>query len=110
VLKTPRRIPLYNYKSFDGLVEGSPLGTRVVAIEQGGDSLQTYHHPENAIYLLGAEDHGLPQRIIDRCNGCIEIPSLIPNSYNVATAGSLVMYKRGEQFNVFGKPTLGASL
>jgi tRNA G18 (ribose-2'-O)-methylase SpoU len=66
----------------------------LIGVEFGGTNLQEFKHPKQAIYLLGAEDHGLPDDIISRCNQIISIESINMQSYNVSTAGSLVMYDR----------------
>jgi tRNA(Leu) C34 or U34 (ribose-2'-O)-methylase TrmL len=47
-----------------------------------------------ATYLLGAEDHGLPVDVIDRCHSLVVLDSIQPQSMNVATAGSIVIYDR----------------
>ena len=90
--KTWRHIPLFHYETIDELQ--IPHDCQLVGIEMGGIELQRAKHPQRAIYLLGAEDHGLPQNIIDRCHKIVSIPSLRTNSYNVAVAGSIVMYDR----------------
>lgn len=46
------------------------------------------------VYLLGAEDHGIPTRVLDRCHYTISIPTIRDWSMNVATAGAIVMYDR----------------
>jgi len=53
--------------------------------------LHTFVHPEQAVYLLGAEDDGLPESVL-RDIPVLEAPS--EWCLNVATAGSLVLYDR----------------
>ena len=91
-LKTWRHIPLYHYETADELK--IPYDCLLVGIEMGGDSLVSAKHPQRAVYILGAEDNGLPKEIISRCHRIISIPSVRTNSYNVAVAGSIVMYDR----------------
>lgn len=93
-LKTYRHIPLREYKDFDHFLESQPYGCKLVGIEMGGKPLSSFKHPERATYLLGAEDHGLPDDVIKRCHDIISLESVNTNSYNVAVAGSLVMYHR----------------
>jgi len=89
------KIPFFKFLTIDEFFEyGLPYGCRVVAVEMGGESLIDYTHPQQCIYLLGAEDHGLPQGIIDRCHQHISMPG---GSYNLAVAGSLVMWDRFTQ-------------
>lgn len=97
-MKSWRHIPLRNYADFDDFNCHRPMDAILVGVEFGGHHLSNYVHPKNCIYLLGAEDNGLPQNIIDRCNHLISIESIEQPSYNVAVAGSIVMYHRMMQF------------
>lgn len=89
-----RHIPLRDYASFDDFLAAMPYDCPLVGVEMGGKSLGKFTHPERAVYLLGAEDHGLPQDVIARCHRLVSLPSIRTNSYNVSVAGSLVMYDR----------------
>ncbi len=93
-MKSYRRIPLYHYADYDDFFDHVPFDCPVVAVELADWSipLEKYQHRERCIYLLGAEDHGLPQQIMNRC---VETVQLIGSyCYNVSTAGSIVMYDR----------------
>lgn len=94
--KTPLHTPLFHFATVDDLVEHLPHGAPLVGIELDprGRSLPDYDHPDRAVYLLGAEDRGLPQHVIDQCHSIVEIPSVEPQSMNVAVAGSIVIYDR----------------
>lgn len=91
-------LPLRHYITFDELMNNRPNGARLVGVEFGGKPLSEYTHPEQAIYILGAEDHGLPDNIINQCNDLITIESIRQPSFNVSVAGSIIMYHR-----TFGK-------
>lgn len=95
-----RHIPCREYADFDALIAGLPYGCPLVAVEMGGRPLAKFTHPERAVYLLGAEDHGIPASLLARCHHIVSLPSIRTQSYNVAVAGSLVMFdrqtKRGE--------------
>lgn len=93
-VKAHRHIPLREYKDFDHFQGSRPYDCMLIGIEMGGRPLSGYGHPERAIYLLGAEDHGLPKKIIDECQSIISLEALNTPSYNVAVAGSIVMYHR----------------
>ena len=54
-------IPLYTYTAFDDFFEALPYGCRLVGVEAGGTLVAGLRHPERAVYLLGAEDGGLPK-------------------------------------------------
>lgn len=91
---TWQRIPLRNYADFDDFNAHRPYDAPVIAVEMGGQALEEFRHPERAIYLLGAEDHGLPSSIIKRCQHTVSLLSIRLESYNVAVAGSVVIYHR----------------
>jgi len=93
-IKTWQKIPLYHYESYDDFSEHIPFDCRLIAIEQSDTSKNVagFSHPERAIYLLGAEDHGIPVSIQQKCQGIIHIDT--PMCLNVATAGSIIMYDR----------------
>ncbi len=96
--KTMRHIPLRNYQHFEQFLEHRPANAVLVAVEEGGTPLSEFDHPPQAIYLLGAEDYGLPGTIIKKCNLVVSLESVIRPSYNVTVAGSIVLYDR-----IFGK-------
>ena len=93
-LKTHKHIPLREFLEFDDFLKARPKNARIVGVEMGGKPLSEFKHFEQSIYLLGAEDHGLPDCILKQCDAIISIESLRTESYNVAVAGSLVMYHR----------------
>lgn len=93
-MKTPRHIPLYHYTDYDDFFRHIPYNCPVVAVELTDHSipLEEYKHPERCIYLLGAEDNGLPENILVRCQDTVQL--IGDYCMNVATAGSIVMYDR----------------
>lgn len=95
-----RHIPLRDFATFDDFLAAQPYDCQLVAVEMGGTPLSSFTHPERCIYLLGAEDHGLPAEVLAKCQRRVSLPSIRTNSFNVSVAGSLVMYdrmvKRGE--------------
>jgi tRNA G18 (ribose-2'-O)-methylase SpoU len=98
-VKAHRHIPLREFLDLEALLAAQPYGCPIVAVEMGGRSLQSFVHPERAIYLLGAEDNGIPASALARCQHVVSLPSVRTQSYNVSVAGSLVMYDR---FNKLG--------
>lgn len=94
-MATPRHVPLYNYLTYQDFKDNIPNGTRLVCVENQGATSYLHHfvHPQQAVYLLGAEDEGLPKKILDK-NMVIQIKSPLDFCLNVATAGSIVMYDR----------------
>lgn len=93
-LNTPKHVPLFHYEDFDDLCAHRPFDAPLIGIEQCDRSmdLTTFAHPERAIYLLGAEDNGLPRVVVDKCSAIIAIAS--PMCLNVSVAGSIVMFDR----------------
>ena len=96
-MKTPRHIPLYNYSDYDDFFRHVPYDCPVIAVELADNSvaLEDFKHPERCIYLLGAEDNGLPESILNRCRNTVQL--IGDYCMNVATAGSIVMYSRAVQ-------------
>jgi tRNA G18 (ribose-2'-O)-methylase SpoU len=92
--KAWRNIPLMHYQGFDDFREHLPFSCRIVAVEMGGKSLSTFTHFERCIYLLGAEDSGLPQDVLNKCHYVVSLDAIRIPSYNVAVAGSIVLYDR----------------
>jgi len=92
--KTPNHVPLYTWQSFDDFYRFLPYDARIVGVELADDAvdIKNYKHPQRAVYVLGAEDVGLPKSIIDRCHDVVRLPG--SRSLNVATAGSIVLYDR----------------
>jgi tRNA(Leu) C34 or U34 (ribose-2'-O)-methylase TrmL len=92
--KAYRKIPLYNYVDFETFYSNMPYDCPLVGVEISGrsESILSFTHPKRCIYLLGAEDNGLPPSILSRCHHLIQLPGR--SCLNVAVAGSLVMYDR----------------
>jgi len=93
-VKAFRHIPLRNYEDFEQFQENRPYGAMLIGVEMGGHNLSNFVHPKSAIYLLGAEDHGLPENILKQCQAIVAIEAINTESYNVAVAGSIIMYHR----------------
>ena len=91
-VKAWRHIPLYEYDTLDDFKV--PNDCSLVAVEQTSRSrdVRDFKHPERAIYLLGAEDRGVPQDLLKRADSVVEIPS--ERCLNVAVAGSIILYDR----------------
>lgn len=88
------QMPMRHFEDFDQFFERMPLGARLIGVEMGGYELSRFDHPKQAVYLLGAEDYGLPDKIRDKCWAIVSLEAVNTLSYNVAVAGSLVMYNR----------------
>ena len=94
-LKVWRNIPLRHYLTYIDFYEHIPYDAQLVCIEMTNEriTLPEFVHPKRAIYLLGAEDDGLPEHIWKHSH-TVTIPTPYPFCLNVATAGSIVLYDR----------------
>jgi tRNA(Leu) C34 or U34 (ribose-2'-O)-methylase TrmL len=93
--KSFRSIPMYHYLDFASFYRHMPYDCRLVCIElsEQSRSLPNFTHPDRCIYLLGAEDYGLPLPVTQG-QLVVQIPAPKPMSTNVAVAGSIVIYDR----------------
>ena len=93
-MRTPKHIPLFHFEDYSDFLKHIPYDCPVVAIELDGNSvpLEAYKHPERCIYLLGAEDGGIPKDVLARCRDIIQLMG--DHCMNVSVAGSIVMYDR----------------
>jgi len=89
-----KSMPYFHYKSVADFLENLPKGVRIVGVEKTkeAEDLDTFQHPKRCVYLLGAEDHGLPKLALVKAHFLVQFPSQF--SLNVAVAGSIVMYDR----------------
>jgi tRNA G18 (ribose-2'-O)-methylase SpoU len=92
--KAFRHIPMRHYADFQQFKQFIPTNAVLIGIEMGGSPLSSFAHPKSCIYLLGAEDYGLPPEILAECNAILSLEAINQPSYNVAVAGSIVMYSR----------------
>jgi tRNA G18 (ribose-2'-O)-methylase SpoU len=92
--KAWRHIPLYHHDTIDQLVDSLPYSCPLIGVELDPRArpISNYVHPERAVYLLGAEDHGLTPSERARCHQLVQLPGAY--CLNVATAGSIVMFDR----------------
>lgn len=91
-------IPYYHHVSFDDFKHALPDGCRIVAIEitENAIPLNKYWHKEKSCYLLGAEDFGIPNKVLEKCHEVVKIPNT-KYCLNVSTAGSIVLWSRINQ-------------
>lgn len=94
--KAPLHIPLIKFEDVDDMIGHLPFACELVGVELSDRSvpLTRFAHPDRALYLLGAEDRGLPDDILARCPRVVQIPSPVDWSLNVSVAGSMVLHDR----------------
>lgn len=103
-VKAWRHVPMFGFADVDAFWEAIPYDCVPVAVELTANArpLAEYTHPERAIYMLGAEDHGLPCTVLERCRDTIILPGAV--CLNVAVAGSIVMYDRAAKRGAVAQP------
>lgn len=89
-----KNMPLFEYKTFEDFQKHRPYNCKLVGIEliKTATPIESYNHPKQACYLLGAEDNGLTKEAIEACQEIIYLPG--ERSLNVSVAGSIVLYDR----------------
>ena len=92
-------MPYFHYETFDNFFNNLPKGAMLVGVElhEKAVQLETFTHPKRCVYLLGAEDHGLPNTAIEKSHHLVKFKSVL--SLNVAVAGSILMYDRQAKLN-----------
>lgn len=93
---TADHVPLFHYDDAADLRRHLPKDCPLIGVELDPEakSLPDFWHPPRAVYMLGAEDKGLPQEALSICHQLVQIPAVRDFSMNVAVAGSIVMYDR----------------
>ena len=101
-VKAYRHVPLRSFEFWDQFHAALPRDCPVIAVEMGGAPLSRFAHPERGVYLLGAEDYGIPEPILSKCHRRVSLESVRMESFNVSVAGALVMYDRLSKSRVSG--------
>jgi tRNA(Leu) C34 or U34 (ribose-2'-O)-methylase TrmL len=93
-IKAWRHVPHIVYSDADAFFAAQPYDSQVVAVEldDAATPVESFVHPDRAVYLLGAEDSGIPRKVLDRCQAVVQLPGVF--CMNVSAAGSVVMYDR----------------
>jgi len=89
-----RHVPLFCFVDEADFTAHLPADSSLIGIEiaEGSVPLKRFVHPERCVYILGAEDIGIPKAILDTCESVVEIPADF--CLNVATTGAIVLYDR----------------
>ena len=86
-----RRIPLIRCENIRDAI---PFACVPIAVElhDRAESLITFEHPRNAIYIFGAEDHTLGDRVLSYCKHVVYVPTAI--CMNLSACVNVVLYDR----------------
>jgi tRNA G18 (ribose-2'-O)-methylase SpoU len=89
-----RHIPLLEFVDVSDFAAHRPYDCQVVGVEIADTAvaLETFAHPQRAIYLLGPEDGSLSAAALAVCQAVVVFESRY--CLNVAAAGTVVMYDR----------------
>ena len=90
--KSTEHMPLYQWDRVEDMV--LPNGCRLVGVELLDEAvdLPSFHHPSQAAYVFGPERGRLSDKLLQRADHVVKIPTRF--CINVATAGAIVMYDR----------------
>ena len=78
----------------DDLLDCVPHDAKVVCVELviGATPLPEFEHPQNAFYLFGPEDGTLHQKVIDKADAVVYIPTT--GCLNLAATVNVILYDR----------------
>ena len=90
--KTQLHLPHYNWATLEDMA--LPHGCKLVGVEllDTAIDLPSFRHPLKAAYVLGPEQGSLSDKLLERCDYVVRIPTTF--CVNVAMAGAIVMYDR----------------
>ena len=90
--KGSRHIPLL--ENLDDVFEAIPYNCTPVAVDliPGATPLPEFKHPKHAFYVFGSEDATLDDRILDRCEHVVYVPT--NRCMNLAVTVGVVLYDR----------------
>jgi tRNA G18 (ribose-2'-O)-methylase SpoU len=91
-----RHIPLLEFADVADFALHRPYDCQTVGVEltERAVPLETFKHPQRAIYLLGPEDGSLSPAAMALCQAVVQFESRY--CLNVAAAGTVVMYDRAK--------------
>lgn len=90
-MKAHRHLPV---QWLDDLFDAVPFNCVPIAVEltDNARALDTFKHPERAIYIFGAEDATLGKKTLERCAYVVSIPTV--GCMNLAATVNVVLYDR----------------
>lgn len=93
-VKSWKHVPLFQYDDIEDFNEHRPIDVPLIGVELTEDAvpLESFTHPDRAIYLLGPEDGNLSLKAQSYCQDLVRFSSRF--CLNVAAAGSVVLYDR----------------
>jgi len=76
------------------LLNDIPEEMKIVCLElvEGATPLPEFQHPDNAFYILGPEDGTINQKVIDKADAVVYVPTI--GSMNLAASVNVLLYDR----------------
>jgi tRNA(Leu) C34 or U34 (ribose-2'-O)-methylase TrmL len=94
--KASASIPLVNIVSLgvDNLIDAVTPDTKIVCVDliQGATPLPAFQHPEKVLYVFGPEDGTIEQKIVDRADFVVFVPTV--GCMNLAASVNVLLYDR----------------
>ncbi|MCW4629814.1 MULTISPECIES: RNA methyltransferase [Marinomonas] len=94
--KVSATIPLINIESLgvDTLIDAVTPDTKIVCVDliQGATPLPAFSHPDNALYIFGPEDGTIDQKLVDRADFVVFVPTI--GCMNLAASVNVLLYDR----------------
>lgn len=92
--KSWKKLPCFSYESTEDFLAHRPYDVPLIGVEltEEAKPLESFSHPERAIYLLGPKDGSLSLRAQDACQQLVSFDSAY--CLNVAMAGTVLLYDR----------------
>jgi tRNA(Leu) C34 or U34 (ribose-2'-O)-methylase TrmL len=89
-------IPLTNIETLGvySLADAVDLETKIVCVDliQGATPLPAFNHPEKALYIFGPEDGTIDQKVVDRADFVVFVPTI--GCMNLAASVNVLLYDR----------------
>lgn len=84
-------VPLVHYEE---LLDALEPGMKLVCVDliEGATPLPNFEHPENAMYLFGPEDGTIKQKVINKADAVVYVPTI--GCMNLAASVNVVMYDK----------------
>ena len=94
--KSFRRIGSFVEDEMDTIAKHKAKGFKILAVEldSKAQDVSTFNHLEDALYIIGSEDKGISQEVLNIVDQTLVVPAKKPWSYNAADAATIVMYDR----------------
>ncbi|RBP85720.1 TrmH family RNA methyltransferase [Marinomonas rhizomae] len=94
--KATSSIPLINVDSLgvDDLIDAVDGDTKIVCVDliQGATPLPAFKHPDKALYIFGPEDGTIGQKVVDRADFVVFVPTV--GCMNLAASVNVLLYDR----------------